>query len=85
MAQYISPRWISWANRKRSITSCVPGFEHGQRDGFDKTTGAHGAVDAAGFGMQVVPVISYRAHPPGGAAEGLGAVMEEVIDIDFAT
>ncbi len=60
-------------------------FYHGKGDGFDETAAAHGAVHAAGFGTQVIPIIDFGPNAPGGAAEGAEAVVVEAVDIDFAS
>ncbi|MNR05770.1 hypothetical protein D3C85_1218180 [compost metagenome] len=60
-------------------------FHHGEGDGFDEAATAHGAVHAAGFGVQIIPVIGFDAYAPGGAAEGPESVTVKAIDIDFAS
>lgn len=60
-------------------------FHYGEGDGFDEAAAAHGAVNAAGFGAQVIPVIDFSAYAPCGAAEGSEAVTVEAVDVDFAS
>ena len=61
------------------------GLQHSQGDRLNQTTAAHGAINAAGLGVQIVPVIHFSASPPGAAAEGFEAVMTKAVDIDLAS
>ncbi|MNY64680.1 hypothetical protein D3C86_2018250 [compost metagenome] len=46
------------------------GFNHGNADRFDQAAGAHGTINAAYLGAQIIPVVDFRAHSPGTAAKG---------------
>ena len=61
------------------------GLQYCQRDCLGRAAAAHGAINAAGFGVKIVPVIHFSASPPSAAAEGFEAVTTKAVDIDFAS